>query len=75
MDEKIKEMICIGASVAAHCQPCFEYHVKKGKETGLSMEEISKATELGEMIGKGAENAMKKFTSAFLTENAKGEKQ
>ena len=32
MDEKTKELIAIGASVSAHCQPCLTYHVAKAKE-------------------------------------------
>ena len=27
MDERTKELIAIGASVGAHCQPCLTYHV------------------------------------------------
>ena len=68
MDEKTKEMICIGASVAAHCQPCLEYHVKKGREAGLSEEEIKSCTELGVMVERGAANAMKKFSDGVLSE-------
>jgi alkylhydroperoxidase/carboxymuconolactone decarboxylase family protein YurZ len=29
MDERIKELIAIGASVGAHCQPCLTYHVER----------------------------------------------
>ena len=29
LDERTKELIAIGASVCAHCQPCLTYHVNK----------------------------------------------
>ena len=35
MEEKTKELIAIGASVGAHCQPCLSYHVNKAKELGI----------------------------------------
>ena len=31
MDEKVKELIAVGASVGAHCQPCLTYHVVKAE--------------------------------------------
>lgn len=68
MEEKIKEMIAIGASVAAHCQPCLEWHVKKAKEVGLSLEEIKECVKIGEMVGRGAESAMKRFSESLLSE-------
>lgn len=68
MEEKIKEMIAIGASVAAHCQPCLEWHIKKAKEAGVSLEEIKECVKIGEMVGRGAESAMKKFSESLLSE-------
>ena len=32
MDDKTKELVAIGASVSAHCQPCVTYHVAKNAE-------------------------------------------
>ena len=29
MDENTKELIAIGASLAAHCQPCIKFHIEK----------------------------------------------
>ncbi len=34
LENRIKELIAIGASVTANCQPCLEYHVGKAKEAG-----------------------------------------
>ncbi|MCP4177178.1 MAG: hypothetical protein GY756_05365 [bacterium] len=35
-----KELIYLGASIAAGCTPCTKYHVKKSKDVGLSDTEI-----------------------------------
>ena len=36
MDEKLKEMIAIGASVTANCIPCIQYHFAKALEIGIT---------------------------------------
>ncbi len=66
MDDKTKEMIAIGASVGAHCQPCLEYHVSKAREAGLTDDEIREAIAVGHMVEKGAMAAMKQFSAGVL---------
>ncbi len=66
MDERTKELIAIGASVGAHCQPCLTYHVEKARELGIDDEEIRAAIETGHMVEKGAMSAMKKFSANIL---------
>lgn len=43
MDERTKELIAIGASVGAHCQPCLTYHMEKARELGANDEDIRAA--------------------------------
>ena len=60
LDEKTKELIAVGASITAHCQPCLEYHSKKALEFGSDAEEIAEAIEMGNrvrFISKQAESA------------------
>ena len=40
---KEKELVAIGASVAAGCKPCTNYHFNKVQEAGASNEEIKQA--------------------------------
>ena len=69
MDEKTKELIAIGASIGAHCQPCLTYHVARAKELGISMELIHEAVEVGYMVEKGAHSAMREFAKGVLGES------
>ncbi len=62
MDEKTKELIAIGASVAAHCQPCLTYHHATARELGISDQQIREAISVGEMVSKGADSAMSNFS-------------
>jgi AhpD family alkylhydroperoxidase len=41
LDARIKELIAVGASVAANCQPCLQYHVSKAREAKADDEEIN----------------------------------
>ena len=60
MDTRIEELIAIGASITANCQPCLEYHVQKAKENGADEQQISRAIEVGKMVRKGAAGKMDK---------------
>ncbi len=66
IDEQIQELIAIGASVTAHCQPCFTYHLAKAKELGLSESDIKAAVAVGESLQRGAGAAMHKHVRESL---------
>ena len=38
MEEKTSLLICLGASTAANCVPCFEHYHKKASAAGLTPE-------------------------------------
>jgi len=67
IDEQTKELIAIGASISAHCQPCLTYHVAKAKELGLDADLISAAIDVGYMVQTGATVAMKEFANRVLS--------
>lgn len=66
IDEKIQEMIAIGASVTAHCQPCFSYHLDKARTLGLSDTEIKSAVAVGESIQRGASGTIAKYVRTLI---------
>ena len=66
MDEQTKELIAIGASVCAHCQPCLAYHVNKAKEIGIDEEFIRAAITVGHQVEKGSMAAMRQFSDGVL---------
>ena len=66
MEENIKELIAIGASLAAKCQPCLTFHVNKARKLGIGEDEINEAIALGRMIQKGAISAMDRFAESVV---------
>ena len=53
-EEKIKELIAIGASITARCQKCLDYHIQKAKKLNCSEKEIQEAIKVGEKINRGS---------------------
>ena len=66
MDVKTKELVAIGTSIGAHCQPCLTYHVAKAKEMGIEENEIREAIAVGHMVEKGSMTAMKQFADGVF---------
>jgi AhpD family alkylhydroperoxidase len=59
MDEKTSLLICLGASSAANCIPCFEHYHKKASAAGLTSEQILEAVELASKVKSGAHLVMR----------------
>lgn len=66
MDERTRELIAVGASVAAHCQPCLRHHIDQAAALGIAKAEIAEAVAVGKMVQRGGLAAMRKFADAML---------
>ncbi len=67
MNTNTKELIAVGASIAAHCQPCLKYHYAKARELGLSREEIAEALAIGHQVEAGARKAIRDFEAVLVS--------
>jgi AhpD family alkylhydroperoxidase len=65
LDDRITELVAIGASVTANCLSCLEYHVGKATENGVAAEEIADAIDVGKMVRKGAAGKMDKLVESL----------
>lgn len=63
IDDKIKELVAVGASVTANCQPCLQYHADKALEFGADAGDIATAIEVGKLVRKGAAAKMDGFAA------------
>lgn len=66
MDEWMKELVAVGASVSAHCQPCLAWHLGRARELGVAEQDILAAIEVGLMVERGAGNAMRKYAAELV---------
>jgi AhpD family alkylhydroperoxidase len=67
LEEKTKELIAVGATIAANNQSSLEYHSKIALEEGSDAEEIAEAIEVGKQVRKGVITKM----DLFISEQAK----
>jgi len=65
IDNKTKELIAVGASITANCQPCLQYHKNKALEFGADAEEVAVAIEVGKQVRKGATAKMDSFAASL----------
>lgn len=70
LDPGESELIAIGASVAAHCQPCLTYHLAKARELGVADDLIREAIAVGQMVERGAMLAMREFAKSAAGDSA-----
>lgn len=65
LDDRVRELIAVGASVTANCQPCMEYHVAAALANGADEDEIKEAIRVGKIVRKGAASKMDGFLSSL----------
>jgi AhpD family alkylhydroperoxidase len=70
MDERTKELIAIGASVAVNCHPCTRFHLSKCDELGIARETVAAAAKVGQTVNRGAAGATREFAADLLKEDA-----
>ena len=61
LDKQTIELIAVGASIAANCQPCLQHNVDKALEYGADSQQIAEAVEVGKRVRQGAATKMDKF--------------
>lgn len=66
LDEKIKELIAIGASITANCQSCVEYHTEKAQKLGATSAEMLAAIEVGQLVRRGAAAKTDRFAARHV---------
>ncbi len=50
MTADIKELIALGAAVAAGCEPCLKYHYNEARKLGITKDVMTEAVEIGDMV-------------------------
>ena len=58
LENKIENLIAIGAATAANCIPCFEHLYEKAINSGITLAEIKRASDIAGLVKKGAHIAL-----------------
>lgn len=70
MDERLKELIAIGASAAVNCQPCLQHHLAECDRLGLDRKEAKDAADVGMMVNRGAAARTQAYVQTLLGDAA-----
>jgi AhpD family alkylhydroperoxidase len=65
MEDKIKLLIAVGASVTANCQPCLKTAVSQAQGIGIEKKEILEAIQIGRLVRRGSIGKMDQFASTL----------
>jgi len=65
VENKIKLLIAVGASVTANCQPCLKTAVTQAQAAGAQNKEVIEAIAIGRIVRKGAMGKMDKLASTL----------
>ncbi len=61
LNEQCQELIAVGASIAAGCVPCTNFHLKAARMAGASPDEIGQAVDLALRVRQRATKVMARF--------------
>ena len=50
LDEKTKELVALGASLAGNCLPCLRYHYKKCRELGINVDDLDEVLDMAKTV-------------------------
>ena len=66
LTEKEKELVAVGASIAAGCRPCTAYHVRAARTAGADKEEIRQAVNDALDVRRSATASMARLAEKLL---------
>jgi AhpD family alkylhydroperoxidase len=69
MDEKVKLLVAVGASITANCQPCLKTAVSQAESAAVERRDILEAIAIGRIVRRGAFGKMDKFASSITGKN------
>jgi AhpD family alkylhydroperoxidase len=70
LSETVKELVAIGAAVAAGCEPCLKFHVDKARKLEVSDAAMREAIEMAVKVKAAATSNMTKLAEKLLPAGA-----
>ncbi len=67
LDEKVRELIAVGASIATTNPTEVKYRISRARELGLQDDDLSVAIEIGRLVRHGANSKTDLFASSLAT--------
>ncbi len=68
LGEHVRELIALGAAVAANCKPCLKYHAARARKAGVGEEAMREAIAMGRTVRASAAIKLDGLAEALTTE-------
>lgn len=66
VDDTVRVLIALGASIAANCGPCFRSHFNEARKLGIPVADMVEAVEIGDNVRRAAGNSVIDVAERFL---------
>jgi AhpD family alkylhydroperoxidase len=66
LDPRTRELVAIGASIAANCEPCFRFHYAEARKLGVTNDAMAAAVEGAQMVKNSPAHAMLALADKYL---------
>ena len=64
--QQVRELVAIGAAIAANCEPCFKFHYDKAHKLGVSKEDMLSAVETAKMVKEASASNVLDLANKYL---------
>lgn len=71
LEDRVRELVSISASIAGHCRPCFQYHFKRAQELNIPLREIEQAIAIARDISAAGDQHMLEFAQQIIEKSNK----
>jgi AhpD family alkylhydroperoxidase len=68
--EAVAELVAIGASIAANCEPCFKAHYDRARKLGVSKADMARAVKTAQAVKEAPASAMLALADRYLRDSA-----
>ncbi|HTU03555.1 MAG TPA: arsenite methyltransferase [Candidatus Sulfotelmatobacter sp.] len=62
----VKELVAIGAAIAANCEPCFKYHYDQARKLGVTSQDMARAGAAAQAVKETPARAMLALAERYL---------
>lgn len=66
--DQVRELVAIGASIAANCEPCLKYHVIEAGKLGVAVEDMRMAVNMALAVKESPAKSIRSLADKFLGE-------
>jgi AhpD family alkylhydroperoxidase len=65
--DAVRELVAIGAAIAANCEICFKHHYNEARKLGVSNEDVCLAVETGHAVKDRSDRSVVELAERFLS--------